>query len=1732
MRRIARGRSRPSTARATSRRTMFVFVDLVSHPKEAEARQQIPTVDRQLHHRRSIADDSGAEEIVYPRSLPVNAPPLPPPPGTPSRAPPTNPPAFLSPMRHAKKRSSDEFEHEHAALVKHSRSPSDTNRTPPKDKDIVASSRKHRSLGAAAVLSPPAATVSNREKGRERRRESASTSVLPPAAASKDRHARHPSAGSVSSPRAHGHSATGDFSHLPPSPSSSSIQHFLRHVNSAGQITSSPPGSAKDPAHVAHSLLRGTQESSSDLDAEALRRLDGLGGKRGSRASAASRPGTPARAKDRDSAQWEGVGSDKGSRRSSTHHDFSSGADEGGKRHAARLSTGFAPKRGSAGSTTYTSASGSVGTPTTTASSRDSASLSAATSVTSMSTGTPKRGAKRNSGGSDASGLEDDEHHGREQGVPPVPPLPKDLALRSPPPSSHSGQFDPYAAQVPRRLHGDPAASSLPPSASTDTAFSNISSEPAFSPNETEAEDDASPVAVGTDAYAVTTDVEEYTHALTTDAEYTSSSSQQITSHHPRRATSPPRRAASPPRRAASPPRRAVSPPHRTASPPTLQRRATTPPAASATISTRTPSKKWSFTGGFGKRPSQAHTTATSPAHSNGPVSSVSVGSKGSPLSAGGSASPRTATFPTQSRRSASRDRSTEPWGHPEAMGSAASLSSLASSNQHHHLPSRTPDRHLSVQSGSSRPPTAEAAGPMSPGGSVRRGASKRLTPSSIPFFRRSSSQSMAPPPPTSSSHGSTLEAHGNHRDRERDRTSPGIDSSISTPGPASKKSSMLSLGALLKGSSSRRNLADNSQTDYRSDRAERGTDRENVSGFGTGIGGRREREREREREKGKERERRAEGEGESSSRTPRKKDEKDPKERSESRISVLMRRRGKTVSSTDPKKAHPVSLPPMQMSALPPSTAQRLATLSKPGSQASLGSGSSTASTPSRSVSGQGSSRVTQPTASSLQRAAERQADAHSLARSSDTSLRSRNTTALPTIAGSPSVGTITKSGEPSAGTKIPRIHSRTSTVTSPALSKSTRRQSLLVASTTGTSSNEPSPTPASEFGVLDSQGASPTKGSASTLTASSRVRASPSSTSNGSAAARARPSGSGGGSGIPTSVRKNRESLSFGGLRKSSTSSVASVTASDASHAGGHSTAKEAHAHATPSHGHRFSALSPSKGLKLLSPKVRGSATPSRSSVSASTSTPSPAPTVDEEEAAGDEEMMQYIKRQQAKKLAHGATQAELDALLQFPEPTPPVTAMNPTSILKGSQRNQLSDYEQQEILEFTSAYFLGGSGKKPAHPDRPTNNFGYDDERGDYLVVNGDHLAYRYEVIDTLGKGSFGQVLSCRDHCTGQMVAIKIIRNKKRFHHQALVEIKILDNLRKWDAEEKHHVIKMTEHFYFRNHLCIAMELLSINLYELIKANGFVGFTTALIRRFTSQMLLSLVLMRHHRIVHCDLKPENVLLRHPAKSAIKVIDFGSSCLEHEKIYTYIQSRFYRSPEVILGMNYHMAIDMWSLGCILAELKTGFPIFPGENEQEQLACIMEVLGVPDKDFVARSSRKRLFFDSTGAPRPVVNSKGRRRRPGTKQLAQVLRTDDELFVDFIAKCLVWDPERRIKPQAALKHPFMLAGKHSSTIPQTPSRGLSTPSSKNTSSSSLVGSSRKSTAATETPKKSLISAPAPLSARRTASSNVTSTPGAGGSSTLSSSRSYRASGTAASSSGYHSSRTLNGFTVR
>ncbi|XP_036615842.1 dual specificity tyrosine-phosphorylation-regulated kinase 4 [Trichosurus vulpecula] len=352
----------------------------------------------------------------------------------------------------------------------------------------------------------------------------------------------------------------------------------------------------------------------------------------------------------------------------------------------------------------------------------------------------------------------------------------------------------------------------------------------------------------------------------------------------------------------------------------------------------------------------------------------------------------------------------------------------------------------------------------------------------------------------------------------------------------------------------------------------------------------------------------------------------------------------------------------------------------------------------------------------------------------------------------------------------------------------------------------------------------------------------------------------------------------------------------------------------------------------------------------------------------------------------------------------------------------KNQLSVYERDEVLGYTELWFLGLEAQKLDVLPEKHSKTSFDDEHGSYIKVLHDHIAYRYEVLEMIGKGSFGQVAKCLDHKKNELVALKIIRNKKRFHHQALVELKILETLRRKDKDNTYNVVHMKDFFYFRNHLCITFELLGINLYELMKNNSFQGFSLSVIRRFTLSVLKCLQMLYVEKIIHCDLKPENIVLYQRGHVSVKVIDFGSSCYEHQRVYTYIQSRFYRSPEVILGHPYDTAIDMWSLGCILAELYTGYPLFAGENEVEQLACIMEVLGLPPLYLIQTASRRQTFFDSKGFPKNITNNRGKKRYPDSKDLTMVLKTYDTSFLDFLKKCLIWDPALRMTPDQALKH--------------------------------------------------------------------------------------------------------------
>lgn len=263
---------------------------------------------------------------------------------------------------------------------------------------------------------------------------------------------------------------------------------------------------------------------------------------------------------------------------------------------------------------------------------------------------------------------------------------------------------------------------------------------------------------------------------------------------------------------------------------------------------------------------------------------------------------------------------------------------------------------------------------------------------------------------------------------------------------------------------------------------------------------------------------------------------------------------------------------------------------------------------------------------------------------------------------------------------------------------------------------------------------------------------------------------------------------------------------------------------------------------------------------------------------------------------------------------------------------------------------------------------HNGGYDNAEHDYICRVGDKIVnpdgQSYEILERLGHGTFGQVLKCQSSSGSSHVALKIIKNKPAYFHQALVEVRILQMLnQEYDAHDEERIVRMLDYFVYRKHLCISFEILSVNLYEVLKQNSFQGVSMALIRVLTEQLLKALRCLRQASVIHCDLKPENVLLSNMHHTKIKLIDFGSACFESHTVYPYIQSRFYRSPEVLLGVPYTSAIDMWSLGCICAELFLGLPVFPGTSEYDQVCRIVEVQGHPPSGMLDVGKNSRRYF-------------------------------------------------------------------------------------------------------------------------------------------------------------------------
>ncbi|KAF9099271.1 Homeodomain-interacting protein kinase 3 [Mortierella sp. AM989] len=372
----------------------------------------------------------------------------------------------------------------------------------------------------------------------------------------------------------------------------------------------------------------------------------------------------------------------------------------------------------------------------------------------------------------------------------------------------------------------------------------------------------------------------------------------------------------------------------------------------------------------------------------------------------------------------------------------------------------------------------------------------------------------------------------------------------------------------------------------------------------------------------------------------------------------------------------------------------------------------------------------------------------------------------------------------------------------------------------------------------------------------------------------------------------------------------------------------------------------------------------------------------------------------------------------------------------------------------------------------PSKPMHNEGYDNEDYDYILYVSDILGseerQRYLILDVLGQGTFGQVVKCQNLKTNAIVAVKVIKNKPAYFNQSMMEVTVLELLNeRYDMDDRHHILRLQDTFIHRRHLCLVFELLSVNLYELIKQNQFRGLSMSLVRVFTAQLLDALCVLNEARIIHCDLKPENVLLKNLETPTIKVIDFGSACHEQQTVYTYIQSRFYRSPEVLVGLPYSSSIDIWSVGCIAAELFLGLPLFPGSSEYNQLSRIVEMLGMlptymldigktaheffevvrPDhtahnfnrptqKKYRLKSmelySREhgvveqpsKRYFQATTLP-DIVNSYPMLKKSMTPKEIEKETLNRQSFINFLQGLLNLNPIERWSPHQAKLHPFI-----------------------------------------------------------------------------------------------------------
>jgi glycogen synthase kinase 3 beta len=282
------------------------------------------------------------------------------------------------------------------------------------------------------------------------------------------------------------------------------------------------------------------------------------------------------------------------------------------------------------------------------------------------------------------------------------------------------------------------------------------------------------------------------------------------------------------------------------------------------------------------------------------------------------------------------------------------------------------------------------------------------------------------------------------------------------------------------------------------------------------------------------------------------------------------------------------------------------------------------------------------------------------------------------------------------------------------------------------------------------------------------------------------------------------------------------------------------------------------------------------------------------------------------------------------------------------------------------------------------------------------------------NVLGMGAFGKVKLAIVKSTGEKVAIKKVFQDRRYknrelpimqelHHPNIVELKSYYCTKAENCSD--------DEFYLN---CI-MEYVPKTLSDLISQNrkNQTKFDNFTLKLFSYQMLKCIGYLHSLGICHRDIKPQNILID-PADNTLKLCDFG--CAKHlvktESNISYICSRFYRPPELVIGATiYTTQVDVWSMGCVIAELVINKPIFAGKSATDQLLQIMKILGTPTPEEIKSMNEKFKSKLPEKAPRPWKDYFSG-------------KTDDEQFIDLVANLLVYDPTKRFSPYQALNHPF------------------------------------------------------------------------------------------------------------